>query len=213
MNSFKGIWISLELIEMDISWTKRALISEISQLEILDKGCIASNDHFATKFRITKQAVSKALNELASDDIITIDNAQTKRNFGRTITINSSKSDVNSGKSAINLSVSGVHESVESKENNTVNKQKNNTIQQRRGCLWDKILEVGMKYQTATREDFFSHWTTLGDDAKRMDFEKCKTWSTERRLATWAKNNFNKTEPVEPTTMRYKTDPKTGEFI
>jgi len=115
-HSFKGIWIPIDLIELDISWTKRILIAEISQLEMLDKGCVASNSHFAHKLKLSKQAVSKALNELAKDGLIVINNAQTKRNFGRKITINF-------GVSAINFGVSGVHGSGESKEN----KQHNTT--------------------------------------------------------------------------------------
>ena len=114
----KGFWIPIGLMELDISWTKRILLAEISQLEMLDKGCVASNNHFAEKLKLTKQAVSKALNELAEDGLIIIDNAQTKRNFGRKITINFSKS-------AINFSKSGVHESGESKENKTKNKTNN----------------------------------------------------------------------------------------
>lgn len=114
----KGIWIPQELIEIDISWTKRILIAEINQLEMLDKGCVASNGHFANKLKITNQAVSKALNELEKDGYINIYNAQTKRNFGRKITINFSKS-------AINFSKSAIHQSGESKEKNTVNNTNN----------------------------------------------------------------------------------------
>ena len=113
----KGFWIPIELVEMDISWTKRILIAEISQLEMLDKGCIASNNHFANKLKLSTQAISKALNELQLDGFINIDNSQSKRNFGRTITINFSKS-------PINFSKSPIHQSGESKEN----KQKNITI-------------------------------------------------------------------------------------
>ena len=111
----KGFWIPIELMNLDISWTKRILLAEISQLEMLDKGCIASNNHFADKLKLTNQGVSKALNELSKDGLIIIDNAQTKRNFGRKITINFSKS-------SINFSKSGINESGESKENKTINK-------------------------------------------------------------------------------------------
>lgn len=116
MNGFKGFWIPLELLSLDISWTKRILLAEISQLELEKLGCIASNSHFSNKLNITKQAISKALNELAKDNLILIDNAQTKRNYGRKITINFSVS-------AINFSVGGVHESGESKDNKQFNKQ------------------------------------------------------------------------------------------
>jgi len=111
----KGIWLPTELLDLDISWTKRILIAEISQLEMLDKGCIASNSHFSQKLRLSKQAVSKALNELSDEGYIFINNAQSKRNFGREITINFGKSGINFGKSPI-------HESGESKGRIQINK-------------------------------------------------------------------------------------------
>ena len=116
MENFKGIWIPTQLLNLDISWTKRILIAEINQLSMEDKGCVASNNHFSKKLKLTKQAISKALNEMKKDGIITIDNAQTKRNFGRKITINFGKSAINFGKSAINFSV-------QSKENKQENIQ------------------------------------------------------------------------------------------
>jgi len=140
--SFKGIWIPIELMNLNISWTKRILIAEISQLEMLDKGCIASNSHFSDKLKLSKQAVSKALNELNLEGIIKIDNAQTKRNFGRTITINFSKS-------PINFSKSGIHESGESKEN----KQSNKTLTEYESFL--SQLEKACKFKskvTKTKE-------------------------------------------------------------
>lgn len=119
MNSFKGIWIPIELIEEDLTWTKRILLAEISQLEMLEKGCLASNRHFSEKLKITPQGISKAINELAIDGYIIIDNAQTKRNFGRSITINYGKSPINHRKSSINCSL-------ETKDNIPSNKTINN---------------------------------------------------------------------------------------
>ncbi len=131
----KGIWIDQELIDLDITWLKKALLSEVSQLEILDKGCIASNKHFSEKFNITTQGVSKALNELFKDGYIVIDNAQTKRNFGRTITINHRKSAINHRKSAIN-------HSLESKEK----KPEKNTFKIHEGVS-KKAFEMWCKYK------------------------------------------------------------------
>ena len=138
-DGFKGFWIPLELMELKISWTKRILLAEISQLEMLDKGCVASNTHFSEKLKISKQAVSKALNEMDKDNLITIDNAQTKRNFGRTITINFSKS-------PINFSKSGVHQSVESKENKTNNKSTNTLIEEI-VYMWNEFANTNSKHK------------------------------------------------------------------
>jgi Mn-dependent DtxR family transcriptional regulator len=113
------ITVSIEIMhDKNLTPNQKFILAEIQQLSQLDKGCIASNQHFAELIGITKQGVSKAINELAENEYITIDNAQTKRNFGRVITINYRKSAINYRKSAIN---SGL----QSKENKTKNKTKN----------------------------------------------------------------------------------------
>ena len=118
----KFITVSIEIMhDNNLTPNQKFILAEIQQLSSLEKGCIASNRHFSELIGITTMGVSKAINDLADKGYITIDNAQTKRNFGRVITINSGKSDINSGKSDIN---SGL----ESKENKTINKTKNISI-------------------------------------------------------------------------------------
>ena len=94
----KFITVSIEIMhDKKLSQSKKFILAEIQQLVSLEKGCIATNSHFAKLIGITSQGVSKALNELAKDGYININNAQTKRNFGREISINSGKSGINSG--------------------------------------------------------------------------------------------------------------------
>jgi len=159
MESFKGFWIPEQLMNLDISWTKRILLAEINQLSMLDKGCVASNNHFATKLRITKQAVSKALNELSKDGLLSIDNAQTKRNFGRTITINFSES-------AINFSKSGVHQSGEPKESNTINKtisskKPKQALEEILNELEEKFAEIVTEMKYPLNREAFLEWDTF----------------------------------------------------
>lgn len=116
----KFITVSIEIMhDKNLSPNQKFILAEIEQLSHLEKGCVASNRHFSELIGITTMGVSKAINNLATKGYIIIDNAQTKRNFGRVITINSGKSPINCGKSDIN---SGL----ESKENKTINKTKNN---------------------------------------------------------------------------------------
>lgn len=111
----KFITVSIEIMhDKKLSPNQKFILAEIEQLSSLEKGCIATNKHFSELIGITTQGVSKAINQLSSDGYISIDNSQTKRNFGRKITINSGVFTINSGKSAIN---SGL----ESKENITKN--------------------------------------------------------------------------------------------
>jgi DNA-binding MarR family transcriptional regulator len=110
------ITVSIEIMhDKNLTPNQKFILAEIEQLSTLENGCIASNKHFSDLIGITTQGVSKAINQLSKDGYITIDNAQTKRNFGRVITINYRKSAINYRKSAINYSL-------ESKDNKTINK-------------------------------------------------------------------------------------------
>ena len=112
----KFITVSVEIMhDKNLTPNQKFILAEIQQLISLEKGCIASNKHFSELVGITTQGVSKAINQLEYMGYIIINNAQTKRNFGRVITINSGKSGINSGKS-------GINSGLESKENTTKNK-------------------------------------------------------------------------------------------
>lgn len=55
---------------------------------MLDKGCIASNNHFAEIFKIKKESVSRSLSSLEQKGYITTKIKAGSRNHDRTITIN-----------------------------------------------------------------------------------------------------------------------------
>ena len=125
----KFITVSIEIMHNNnITPNQKFILAEIQQLSSLEKGCIASNRHFSELIGITMSGVSKAINDLEEKRYIKIDNAQTKRNFGRVITIDSGKSAIDSGKSAIDSGKSAIDSSQESKENKTINKIKNISI-------------------------------------------------------------------------------------
>lgn len=63
-------------------------LMEISQLAMLDKGCIASNNHFAELFDIKKQSTSRTINSLVEKGYITVEIEDGSRNHNRIITIN-----------------------------------------------------------------------------------------------------------------------------
>lgn len=183
----KGIWIPVELINIDISWTKRILLAEITQLEMLDKGCIASNSHFAQKLKLSNQAVSKALNELNKDGYIEIDNAQTKRNFGRVITINFGKSGINFGKS-------GIHQSGESKESNSFNNSISKEVAKRKRFTPPHLNEVLAHCHNETEAiKFVSYYESNGWKVGR---NKMKNWKSAlngwmKRAESYATGNSN----------------------
>lgn len=98
----KFITVTIETMhDKNLSPNQKFILSEISQLSSLEKGCIASNRHFSELIGITMSGVSKAISDLVEKKYISIDNSQTKRNFGRIITIDSVQEGIDSGKSSI----------------------------------------------------------------------------------------------------------------
>lgn len=61
---------------------------EISQLAMLEHGCVASNGHFAQLFDIKKEAVSRAISSLEKKGYINSKIKNGSRNFSRSITLN-----------------------------------------------------------------------------------------------------------------------------
>ena len=62
---FKGVWIPRELwLDTNISKTEMLLLVEVHSFSLLDKGCFASNQHFANFLGISKDRVSKVITSL-----------------------------------------------------------------------------------------------------------------------------------------------------
>lgn len=85
----KGFWISLDLLhDKNTTMQEKLLLIEINQLSMLDKGCIASNNHFAETFKVKKESISRSLSSLEQKGYITTEIKAGSRNYDRTITIN-----------------------------------------------------------------------------------------------------------------------------
>ena len=65
-----------------------------------------------------------------------------------------------------------------------------------KNSLWNTYKK---EYKVKTLEAFYLYWTEHGDNDKKMRFEKEKSFSVERRLKRWAKNDYDKTEIKEST--------------
>lgn len=85
----KGFWLPIELLHnKNITMQEKLILIEISQLTMLDKGCIASNNHFAETFKVKKESISRSLSSLEQKGYITTKIKDGSRNHERTITIN-----------------------------------------------------------------------------------------------------------------------------
>ena len=115
----KFVTVRIEIMhDKNLTPNQKFILAEIEQLSQLDKGCIASNKHFSELVGIKMAGVSNAINDLHKKGYINIDNSNTKRNYGRVITIHSDVSTIHSN-------VPPLHSDVESKENKTINKTTN----------------------------------------------------------------------------------------
>jgi len=133
------ITVSIEIMhDKNLSPNQKFILAEIQQLSQLDKGCIATNNHFSELIGISKAGVSNAINDLSKKGYIVIDNSNTKRNYGRVITIHSDVPPLHSD-------VQGIHSDVETKENKTTNKTVN-TYSDSFLKLWS-IYSEGNKYK------------------------------------------------------------------
>jgi biotin operon repressor len=91
-NQTKGIWIPEEImVDKQLDWPNKALLSEIYSLCEKPKGCIASDNHFGKLLGIGRTSVNKRVNKLVELGYITAKNHYKGRLcIGRTITKGSS---------------------------------------------------------------------------------------------------------------------------
>lgn len=85
----KGFWITTELLhDKNTTMQEKFILVEIQNLSMLDKGCIASNEHFSELFKVKKEAISRSLNNLQKKGYITVEIKGGSRNHDRKIFIN-----------------------------------------------------------------------------------------------------------------------------
>lgn len=119
----KGFWLSIDLLhDKNTTMQEKLLLIEINQLSMLDKGCIASNNHFAETFKVKKESISRSLSSLEQKGYITTEIKAGSRNHDRTITINKMLFYYEQNV------IAPLTNCLETKENKTINKTKNISI-------------------------------------------------------------------------------------
>ena len=165
MKQNKGIWLPIELLnDKDTTFQEKLILVEVSQLTMLDKGCIASNNHFAELFKIKKESVSRSINSLERKGYISSHIVPGTRNHSRIITINKLLSD-----SKQNVIVP-LTKCLETKENKPVNKPKKKSD-------FDLFVEI-----LRERVDIKSKITVTKDTKKLFDLIEDKSKLLEAYL-------------------------------
>ena len=87
--SDKFITLSWEFIKDDrTTMQEKLILCEIQNLTMLEYGCVANNEHFASLMGIQKEAVSRLINSLVKKGFISSKIKNGSRNFSRCLTIN-----------------------------------------------------------------------------------------------------------------------------
>ncbi len=63
-----------------------------------------------------------------------------------------------------------------------------------------------MQYPAQLLQDFYNYWSEPNRSNTKMRCELQKTWDTKRRLATWARNDFNHYGTSQPTINEQRTE-------
>ena len=78
--AFKGIWIPAEVwLNPELSITEKVMMVEIDSLQHPERGCYASNAHFAGFFDISISRVSQIINGLQRKGFLSIENITEKK--------------------------------------------------------------------------------------------------------------------------------------
>ena len=71
---FQGVWIPADLwLDRALSLTEKVMLVEISSLEHEERGCYATNAHFAEFFGLSNSRVSEIINGLAAKGFLVVD--------------------------------------------------------------------------------------------------------------------------------------------
>ena len=67
-----------------------------------------------------------------------------------------------------------------------------NTIATRADSFFQQVFAFSGQYPEQLLYDFYEYWSESNRSKTKMRFEQQATWDLSRRLARWARNNFNR---------------------
>jgi len=136
----KFITVSIEIMhDTNLNQSQKFMLAEIEQLCSLEHGCFASNQHFAELIGITKENVSRNLNDLKDMGYINIKIENGSRNHTRIVSL------TNLVIPPYQNSNTPLLKQQETKENIQTNKTNNKTVTEIPPCInptvWDEWVQ------------------------------------------------------------------------
>lgn len=107
--------------------------------------------------------------------------------------------EIDKGKPATNQNKRKIRKDIKKELSNDSSK-KATDVATRKDAFLSMLKYFSSRYPESMLTDFFNYWTELNPSRNKMRFEMQRTWETSKRLATWAKNdwNFSKTKQELP---------------
>lgn len=161
----KFITVSIEIMhDTNLNQSQKFIYAEIEQLSSLAKGCIASNQHFSELIGITKENVSRNINDLQKKGYINVEIVNGTRNHTRIITITDLVSLTKVVRPPYQSSKTPLLKQQETKENKTINKTINKTLEKKQSL--NSQIESKLSEATSININAFNEW---------LDYKKYKT--------------------------------------
>ena len=189
----KFIVVSIEIMhDVNLNQSQKFILAEAEQLSQLDKGCIASNNHFSELIGITKENVSKNINDLKKKGYIDIEIVAGSRNHTRIITV------TNIVRPPYQSSKTPLSKQQETKENKQSNTTSNKTIVPSSSTdaerLANYLLNNILKINPTFKKPNISTWAKDISLAIRIDgrtveqLKECIDWIYSNKGQFWQKN-------------------------
>jgi hypothetical protein len=193
--------------DKDTTMQEKLILAEIEALSSLEKGCIASNEHFAKLLGIKKQNASRSINSLKEKGYIAVEIVNGSRNHDRIITIIKMIPGVIKMIPRGNQNDSeGLSKRLETKENTPVNNPINRESKRKRFTppsfeeVENYAIERGRHDLAREFYDYFEagDWHDKNGDQVKSWKQKFITWtnyqkpqSTNQQRANYASNEIN----------------------
>ena len=187
----KFITVSIDIMhDKNLNQSQKFLLAEIEQLCSLENGCYASNNHFAKLIGITKENVSRNLNDLREMGYIDIKIENGSRNHTRIVTLTTL---VRPPYQNSNTPLSKRQETKENiQSNKTIVGTKNSSDDSIR--LANYLLQHIIRVNPTFKQPNINTWAKDIDLAIRIDgrtveeLTRCIEWIYTNKGAFWQKN-------------------------
>jgi hypothetical protein len=154
---------------------------------------------WANTFKVSKDYIRNFFKLLEKDGMITIENIK----ISTRITIcnydtyqDTPNPNPTTNKHKPNANQTQSHPNKNDKNDNNENNEKN-LLAERQLNFRNEVFSFSYVYHETMLQKFYDYWSEKTRVGYKMKMETQKTWETQKRLATWSKNNFDNEKTIK----------------